>query len=265
MPNSASPVDPPPQILTRAEGTTLAYYKTQARKARTEAKAPLPGVVFLGGFKSDMTGTKAVALEAFAQRRGQAFLRFDYRGHGRSSGRFEEGTIGLWLDDTLAMLDELTEGPQILVGSSMGGWIMLLAALARPQRIAGLVGIAAAADFTEDLIWARATPEQRRVLRRDGYIDQPSDYGEAPYRITLRLIEEGRDHLLLAKPIPLACPVRLIHGMQDVDVPWQTSLRLAEALAGDDVELCLVKAAAHRLSEPEDLLRLERALTALSV
>jgi pimeloyl-ACP methyl ester carboxylesterase len=264
MPNSASPVDPPPQILTRAGGSTLAYYKTQTRKARTEASPPLPGLVFLGGFMSDMTGTKALALEAFARRSGRDFLRFDYRGHGRSSGRFEEFTIGDWRDDALAALDELTEGPQILVGSSMGGWIMLLAALARPQRIAGLVGIATAADFTEDLIWARATPEQREILRRDGYIDRPSDYSEDPYRITLRLIEEGRDHLLLAKPVPITCPVRLIHGMKDFDVPWQTSLKLAEALVGDDVEVILVKEAAHRLSEAEDLARLERTIEALS-
>ena len=263
MPNSASPVDPPPQILTCADGTALAYYKTQARKARTEAKTPRPGLVFLGGFMSDMTGTKAVALEAFAKRSGRDFLRFDYRGHGASSGRFEEGTIGLWVDDAVAALDKLTAGPQVLIGSSMGGWIMLLAALARPQRIAGLVGIAAAADFTEDLIWARATPEERAILQRDGHIDRPSDYSAAPYHITLRLIEEGRDHLLLGKPIPLTCPVRLIHGMKDLDVPWQTSLRIAGALESDDVEVTLVKEAAHRLSEPEDLQRLERTLAAL--
>jgi pimeloyl-ACP methyl ester carboxylesterase len=263
MPHSDLPVDPPPQKLTCEDGTVLAYYKTQAGKARTEAATNPPGLVFLGGFMSDMSGGKAQALEVYARARGRAFLRFDYRGHGASSGRFEDGTIGAWVGDALAALDALTEGPQILIGSSMGGWIMLLAALARPQRVAGLVGIAAAPDFTEDLIWARATAAQRQALERDGYIDNPSAYSETPYRITRRLIEEGRDHLLLAKPIPLACPVRLIHGMADADVPWQTSLRLAEALESRDVEVTLVKGAGHRLSEPEDLGRLERAIEAL--
>jgi pimeloyl-ACP methyl ester carboxylesterase len=267
MPNSDSPVEAPPQSLTRKDGTVLAYYKTTARKARAEGESgevsARPGLIFLGGFKSDMTGGKALALEDFARRNDRDFLRFDYRGHGRSAGRFEDGTIGLWAADALAMLDELTRGPQILVGSSMGGWIMLLVALARPGRIAGLVGIAAAPDFTEDLIWARATPAQRAALLRDGYVDRPSDYSGGPYRITRRLIEEGRDHLLLARPLPIACPVRLIHGLRDTDVPWQTSLRLAEALQGDDVEVTLVKSAAHRLSAPADLARLERAITAL--
>ncbi len=264
MPHSGLPVDPPPRNLTREDGTNLAYYKTEGRKASGEAAAPAPGLVFLGGFMSDMSGTKAVALEAYARRAGRDFLRFDYRGHGASSGRFEDGTVGLWAADAVAALDALTDGPQILIGSSMGGWIMLLAALARPERVAGLIGIAAAPDFTEDLIWRRATVEQRATLRRDGHIDRPSAYSEAPYRITLRLIEEGRDHLLLGAPIPLSCPVRLIHGMADVDVPWQTSLRLAEALQSDDVEVTLVKNAAHRLSEPQDMRRLEVCIEELT-
>ena len=263
MPQSAGPVDPP-QSLTREDGTVLAYYKTTAGKARTQGGKALPGLIFLGGFMSDMSGTKAVALEDYARRQGRDFLRFDYRGHGQSSGRFEDGTIGDWLGDALAALDELTEGPQILIGSSMGGWIALLAARARPERVAGLIGIAPAPDFTEDLIWGRATPELRAALQRDGYVDRPSEYSLAPYRITLRLIEEGRDHLLLNAPIPLTCPLRLIHGLQDVDVPWQTSLRLAEAVASDDVEVILVKSAAHRLSEPEDMARLERTIEELS-
>ncbi|MGF1631488.1 MAG: alpha/beta hydrolase [Kiloniellaceae bacterium] len=264
MPHSDFPVDPPPQSLSREDGTILAYYKTKAGKASTEAVAEPPGLIFLGGFMSDMSGGKAQALEAYARITGCAFLRFDYRGHGASSGRFEDGTIGAWVDDAVAVLDALTEGPQILVGSSMGGWIMLLAALARPQRVVGLVGIAAAPDFTEDLIWARATAAQRAMLERDGAIDNPSAYSETPYRITHRLIEEGRRHLLLAKPIPLTCPVRLIHGMADPDVPWQTSLRLAEALQSADVEVTLVKGAGHRLSEPQDLERLERTIEALT-
>lgn len=268
MPPSDLPADPPGTphrgSLARDDGTVLAYYKTMAGKASGAAGQGQPGVVFLGGFMSDMSGTKAVALEAWARRRGRAFLRFDYRGHGASSGRFEDGTIGEWAGDAVAVLDALTEGPQILVGSSMGGWIMLLAALARPQRVAALVGIAAAPDFTEDLIWARAAPEQRRAIEGVGYIDSPSAYSGNPYRITRRLIEEGRDHLLLARPIPLTCPVRLIHGLEDVDVPWQTSLRLAAALTSSDVEVTLVKGAAHRLSEPGDIARLERAVEALS-
>jgi pimeloyl-ACP methyl ester carboxylesterase len=268
MPPSDSPAGPPSHpvlgSLTREDGTVLAYYKTGTGKASGAKGADAPGIIFLGGFMSDMTGTKAQALESYAQRRGRAFLRFDYRGHGASSGRFDEATIGDWAEDAIAVLDALTEGPQILVGSSMGGWIMLLAALARPERVAGLIGIAAAPDFTEDLIWARATPDQRRALEDVGYIDSPSAYSETPYRITRRFIEEGRDHLLLGKAIPLHCPVRLIHGMEDVDVPWQTSLRLAEALESRDLEVTLVKDAAHRLSEPQDLKRLERAIEALS-
>jgi pimeloyl-ACP methyl ester carboxylesterase len=263
MPQSDVPVDPP-QSLTREDGTVLAYYRTEGGKARNGAPAAQPGLIFLGGFMSDMSGTKALALEAYARRRGREFLRFDYRGHGQSSGRFEEATIGDWLGDALAVLDRASEGPQILIGSSMGGWIALLVARARPGRIAGLVGIAPAPDFTEDLIWGRVTPEQRAALESVGYVDHPSEYSEAPYRITYRLIEEGRNHLLLNAPIPITCPVRLIHGMADVDVPWQTSLRLAEALESEDVEVILVKAAAHRLSEPEDLARLERAIEEIS-
>ncbi|MEO3427599.1 alpha/beta hydrolase [Pelagibius sp. CAU 1746] len=262
MPQSDVPVDPP-RSLTREDGTVLAYYRTAAGKARKGVAAP-PGLIFFGGFMSDMSGTKALALEAYARREDRDFLRFDYRGHGQSSGRFEDATIGDWLGDALAVLDEASEGPQILIGSSMGGWIALLAARARPGRVAGLIGIAPAPDFTEDLIWGRATPEQRRVLQSAGHIDRPSEYSAAPYRITYRLIEEGRDHLLLNGPIPITCPVRLLHGMADADVPWQTSLRLAEALESADVEVTLVKAAAHRLSAPEDLARMERIIEELS-
>lgn len=268
MPPSDLPADPPlhpaPASLARDDGTVLAYYKTPAGKASGEEGASGPGVVFLGGFMSDMTGTKALALERHARRRGHGFVRFDYRGHGASSGRFQDATIGDWAGDAIAVLDTITEGPQILVGSSMGGWIMLLVALARPERIAGLVGVAAAPDFCEELIWQRATPDQQRTMESAGYIDSPSAYSATPYRITHRLITEGRDHLLLGGPIPLTCPVRLIHGLQDTDVPWQTSLRLAEALESGDVEVTLVKDAGHRLSEPEDLARLERIIEALA-
>ena len=222
-----------------------------------------PGVVFLGGFRSDMTGTKAVALEDYCRRRGQAFLRFDYRGHGVSSGRFEDGTIGAWADDALLCFDRLTQGPQVLVGSSMGGWIMLLVAHARLARIHGLVGIAAAPDFTEDLMWDAFMPEERARLLGDGVIEQPSDYSAEPHRITLGLIEEGRRHLLLRAPIPIDCSVRLLHGIDDADVPWETSVRLARQLTGPDVTVTLVKGGDHRLSGESDLVRLRATVEEL--
>src|SRR6266851_2945471 len=189
-----------PEILTRSDGATIAY-------RRLAGKAP--GIVFLGGFMSDMTGTKAVALEAFCRARGQAFLRFDYFAHGASSGAFAAATIGRWRDDCLCVLDRLTEGPQILVGSSMGGWLMLLAALARPARVAALVGIAAAPDATEDLMWQHLSPTQQEAMQRDGFVTIPSAYDPAGYRLTRRLIDEGRAHLLLRAPLAIDCPVRL--------------------------------------------------------
>lgn len=203
-----------------------------------------------------MTGTKVMALEAACASAGRAFTRFDYFGHGASSGAFTDGTIGRWSEDAIAVLDELTEGPQVLVGSSMGGWIMLLVALARPGRVCGLVGIAAAPDFTEDLMWDRMDDSIRAALARDGVYHEPSQYDEEPTAITLRLIEEGRDHLVLRSPIPLHCPVRLIHGLEDPDVPWDTSMRLSRVLESPDVTLTLVKDAVHRLSEPRDIARL---------
>ncbi len=249
-----------PAILARAGGATIAYH---AYQPPAEGRARRPGLVFLGGFMSDMTGTKATALERYARSRGQAFVRFDYQGHGRSSGAFTEGTIGLWTEDAIAVLDELTAGPQLLVGSSMGGWIMLHAALARPERIAGLVGIAAAPDFTEDLMWARYSEETRAQIMKDGIYYEPSSYSDEPYAITRGLIEDGRQRLLLRAPIPIACPVRLLQGTADEAVPWQTALRLMEALESRDVEATLVKDGDHRLSEPADLARLERTLDAL--
>jgi pimeloyl-ACP methyl ester carboxylesterase len=215
-------------------------------------------VVFLTGFGSDMTGAKAVALEAACRARGRAYLRFDYGGHGQSSGAFTDGTIGTWTDDAVFVLERLTDGPQVLVGSSMGGWIMLLAARRLGTRLAGLVGIAAAPDFTEDLIWRQAGADVRARLLRDGVWHQPSAYSPEPTPITLGLIEDGRRHLLLRAPIPLACPVRLIHGLRDPDVPWQTALRLAERLDSRDVEVVLVKDGDHRLSSDADLARLAR-------
>lgn len=233
-----------PKTLLRFDGAHLAYHRSSGAE---------PGVVFLGGYKSDMTGTKALALETWCREQGRAFVRFDYLGHGASSGRFEEGTIGRWTEDTIAVIDQLTEGPQVLVGSSMGSWLMLLAALARPLRIAGLIGIAAAADFSEDLLWARFDQVTRDRLRKEGRINLASEYDEEPYPITLRFIEEGRRHLLLRDTIALRCPVRLVHGMRDTDVPWQTSLRIAEHLAGEDVRLILIKDGEHRMSRVADL------------
>ncbi|WP_252181363.1 carboxylesterase [Azospirillum sp. B4] len=201
-----------------------------------------------------MTGSKATALEAYAQSRGHAFVRFDYQGHGASSGAFRDGTIGTWADDAVAILDQVTEGPQILVGSSMGGWIMLLAALARPDRVRALVGIAPAPDFTERLMWAGMNGDARATLMRDGEWRRPSLYDDAGYPITRALIEDGRRHLLLNGPIALPpVPVRLIHGQRDPDVPWRTSLDLAAAVAHEDVRVTLVKDGDHRLSTPQNL------------
>ncbi len=212
---------------------------------------------------SDMSGTKATHLDRYATERGRAYLAFDYSGHGISGGTFEAGTIGSWASDALAVIDHATEGPQILVGSSMGGWIMLLVALARPERVAGLVGIASAPDFTEHLIWDQMPPDQRQALMRDGRLEQPSDYGDEPYVITRALIEEGRRHLLLQSPIRLGCPVRLLHGLEDKDVPFDCSLALADALESQDVQITLVKGGDHRLSEPANLALLDDTLDRL--
>jgi pimeloyl-ACP methyl ester carboxylesterase len=240
--------------VTREDGATIAYVSTPGKS---------PGVVFLGGFMSDMTGTKATMLEAFCQARGQAFLRFDYFAHGASSGQFEEATVGRWRDDAVAVLDALTEGEQILVGSSIGGWLMLLTALARPERIAALIGIAAAPDATEDLMGPRLSPEQRETLMRDGILRIPSAYDPRGYILTRQLIEEGRRHLVLRAPLPITCPVRLIHGMKDPDVPFQTSLRLAKRLQSRDVTVTLVPDGDHRLSTEADLARLRDIVGAL--
>ncbi len=244
-----------PSILTRDDGATIAY----RRRAGSA-----PGIVFLGGFMSDMNGTKATFLDNYAAARGRAHLRFDAFAHGASSGDFDEATVGRWRDDAVAVLDALTDGPQILVGSSLGAWIMLLAALDRPERVAALVGIAAAPDATETLMWRRASPETQAKVMRDGYVDMPSQYGEAPYRFTRKLIEDGRKHLVMDKPLAIACPARLLHGMQDPDVPWQTSLDLAQHLSDTDVQVTLVKDGDHRLSRAQDLDLLARTLDALT-
>jgi pimeloyl-ACP methyl ester carboxylesterase len=224
-------------------GDRLAYHLTPGAT---------PAVMFCGGFRSDMTGSKATTLESYCRGRGQAFLRFDYHAHGQSPGDFLEGSIGRWTENALSLLDTLTEGPMVMVGSSMGGWIALNLALRRPERVAGLIGIAAAPDFTERLMWASMSPVEQSTLLKQGIVDIPSQYGE-PYPITRLLIEEGRQHLLLDKPIPLQCPVRLLQGMQDPDVPWSYAFDLAEALESTDVQTLLIKIGDHRLSAPEDL------------
>ena len=210
-----------------------------------------------------MGGTKAAFLHGWAKGRGRAFLRFDYTGHGASSGAFEEGSIGDWLRDARDVLADLTEGPQVLVGSSMGGWIALLLLRAMPERIAGLVGIAAAPDFTEDSMWRRMDRAQRETLRRDGRLVVPSAYSEDPTIVTRRLIEDGRRHLVLRSPLVARCPVRLLHGMADPDVPWETAPRLAAHIEGGDVRATLLRAGDHRLSEADDLALIAETVDAL--
>ena len=221
-----------------------------------------PGVVFLPGYRSDMQGSKALALRDHCAARGQAFLRLDYSGHGESAGRFEDGTIGRWAADALAVFDALTEGPQILVGSSMGGWIGLLLARQRRERLAGFIGLAPAPDFTETLMWPSFSDDQRQAVMRDGMIHLPSQYGD-PTPVTRALIEDGRHQSVLGTPLDLPCPVRILQGMADPDVPWRHALRLVDALTGGDVRLHLIKDGDHRLSRPEDLRLLTETLDSL--
>jgi pimeloyl-ACP methyl ester carboxylesterase len=241
--------------LKRPDGNYVSHVRSAGRE---------PGVVFLGGFRSDMTGTKAVALDAWARSEGRAFLRFDYLGHGQSSGRFEDGTIGRWLDDSLAAIDGLTSGKLVLVGSSMGGWLSLLAARARPERIAGLVLIAAAPDFVVRMYEA-LSPEDRAALQRDGKLVRHSQYSPEPSVFTWKLLEEGRNHLVLDKKLVLPCPVRLLHGQDDPDVPWEHSLRIAAHVEAPSVVTTLIKGGDHRLSTPADIARLVAAVSELTV
>jgi len=217
-----------------------------------------PGIVFLGGFASDMTGTKACFLADLCAKRNLSFLRFDYRGHGASSGDFKTGTIGAWSDDSLAAFDQLTEGPQILIGSSMGGWMAFLLALKRPERVKAIIGVAAAPDFTEDLMWDMFSPAQRKQLKRDGVIYDESAPPEERAPITLQLIEEARHHLILRDHIQLHCPVRLLQGMDDRDVPWTHAAKIADAVVSADVRIELIKDGDHRLSREPDLKLLEK-------
>jgi pimeloyl-ACP methyl ester carboxylesterase len=239
-----------PAVLETPQGRRIAHHRTPGAG---------PGVVFLGGFRSDMEGTKALHLEAWARATGRAFLRFDYSGHGRSSGRFEDGAIGDWAEDAVAAVTALTEGPQILVGSSMGGWIALLLARRLPGRVAGLVGIAAAPDFTAAME-AAFTEADRRSLAERGVIERPSDYAPEPYGFTRRLFEDGRRNLVLSAPLHLPFPVRLLQGTADTDVEPAVALRLLDHAAGPDIRLTLVKDADHRFSTPQCLALIEASI-----
>jgi pimeloyl-ACP methyl ester carboxylesterase len=233
-----------------------------------------PGVFWLGGFKSDMQGTKAVALDEWAAKTGRACVRFDYSGHGESGGAFTDGTIGRWLEDSIAVFEAFAKGPQVLVGSSMGGWIALLLARELRQRagsgaklqgsLNGMVLIAPAADFTEELMWKKFSPDVKRQIETLGSWQRPSEYSEEPYVITRGLIEDGRKHLVLGDLIETGCPVRILQGVQDADVPWQHAMELSARLARDDVVMTLVKDGDHRLSRPEDIERLIAAVSEFS-
>ena len=242
---------PAETFLETPQGRRIAYHLTPGTG---------PCIVFLGGLKSDMEGTKAVHLERWAQGQGRAFLRFDYSGHGESSGTFTDGCIGDWAEVTRATVSVLTDGPLLVVGSSMGGWQALLLARAVPERIAGLVTIAAAPDFTEDGYWASFTDAQKHALKTVGHVELPSDYME-PYIISKRMIEDGRRHLVLRDPLHLPFPSRFLQGTADTAVSTDTALRLLEHATGPDMRLTLVKDADHRFSDDACLDLIEEAIT----
>jgi pimeloyl-ACP methyl ester carboxylesterase len=236
-------------FLTRDDGISLAY-------AHCEGSGPT--LVFLPGFMSDMSGSKALALEAHARASGWGMLRLDYSGHGQSGGRFEDGCISRWRDDVLAVIDSVITGPLLLVGSSMGGWLALLVALARPERVMAIALIAPAPDFTTWGIEVTMHASQRADLERDGYFVQPNEYGPEGYKITAGLLDDGRRNALMAAPIDLHCPIRILHGQDDADVSWQRSLDLIKKLASLDVQLMVIKDGDHRLSRPQDIALLTR-------
>ena len=253
---------PVPQFFA-IEGLRLAYRLRVAAPG-----AARPGIVWLGGFKSDMQSAKALALDERAARDGRAFLRFDYSGHGESEGAFTDGTVGAWARQSLALIRALTSGPQIFVGSSMGAWIALLvaralAALGEETRIAGMALIAPAVDFTESLLWARLPPDIRRRIETEGVWQRQSEYSDTPYPITRALIEDGRANCLLGAPLRAYGPVHILQGMADTDVPWRHAMRVVEALTLDPVVITLVKDAGHRLSQPEHIGLLLSAVDAL--
>ena len=264
MTNSAGN-DQEPAFIEVGEGNTV---RRIAVRARTGAS---PGLIWLGGFNSDMTGTKALALDGWAAEHARACVRFDYSGHGESGGAFIDGTIGRWLEESTAVFERFCRGPQVVIGSSMGGWMALLlareiarrqaspASLASPATLAGLVLIAPAPDFTEQLMWNGFTPEIREEIQTKGVWMRPSQYGD-PYPITRALIEEGRNHLLLGSAIDVGCPVRILQGAQDPDVPWQHAFALAHRLPSEDVVLTMIQDGDHRLSRPQDIARIIAAV-----
>jgi len=262
MTNSASP-DQEPAFIVVGQDSGARRIAVRARAGGT------PGLFWLGGFNSDMKGTKALALDAWAAEHGRAGVRFDYSGHGESGGAFIEGTIGRWLEESIAVFERFCRGPQVVIGSSMGGWMALLLAREIARRggsgasLAGLVLIAPAPDFTEALMWNGFSPEIRREIETKGVWPRPSQYGE-PYPITRALIEEGRNHLLLGSAIDVGCPVRILQGAQDPDVPWQQAFALAHRLPSDDVVLTMIQDGDHRLSRPQDIARIIAAVAEIS-
>jgi len=241
----------PPDYLTTPQGRRIAHHKTEGQT---------PALVFLGGFKSDMEGTKALHLEAWARETGRAFLRLDYSGHGQSSGDFLDGAIGDWAEDAAAVIAARTEGPVVLVGSSMGSWISLLLIRRMPEKVCGFVGIASAPDFTEDGMWDVFDADQRTALRRDGRLELPSEYSDAPYIVTQRLIEDGRNNLVLRAPLAFPGPVRLLQGTADADVDMSVAISLLMHLDCPDLHLTLVKEADHRFSAPDCLALIEKTV-----
>lgn len=237
------------RFLERPDGEQIAYVRRKGHSGKA-------GLVWLGGFKSDMDGTKALALDAWAAATGRSFLRFDYFGHGASSGDFEDGTIGRWRDDALAVLDELTTGPQILVGSSMGGWISLLAARERAERLAGLLLIAPAPDFTSKLMWPGFSEEIRQTILTTGKFEEPSPYDDEIFIVTRKLIEEGKNWSVLDAPVPFDGPVRILQGQLDDSVPWEHARKCIDVLTSDDIVFTLIKNGDHRLSSGPELARL---------
>ena len=254
------PSTPDPAFIEVGRADAMRRIAVRARSGRG------PGLFWLGGFNSDMKGTKALALDAWAAEHGRACVRFDYSGHGESGGRFVDGTIGRWLEDSLAAFEQFCRGPQVVIGSSMGGWMALLLAREIRKRagkasLAGLVLIAPAPDFTEELMWKGFSPEIRREIEEKGVWMRPSDYGDgAPYPITRALIEDGRNHLLLGGSIEVGCPVRILQGAKDPDVPWQHAFALVHRLPADDVVLTMIQDGDHRLSRPQDIARMLAAV-----
>jgi len=234
------------ELLQRPDGQSIAYHHTAG---------DAPGVIFCSGFMSDMEGTKAVALENAMKDLGRSYTRFDYLGHGQSTGLFKEGTISRWTDDALAVLEHCTAGPQVVVGSSMGGWIGLRMAMLRPDLVRGFVGIAAAPDFTRRMT-ADLTPEAKADIARQGYWEEPSEYSDEPYTITGQLLEDGEKNCIMDNTIPFDGPVHLLQGMKDDSVPWQTALDIQERLETSNVDVTLIKDGDHRLSEEDDIKRL---------